>query len=138
MILGAQIAEAGLTDWRKLAQGLHARYLVDTVADGVRLVAVIGEAGDTAGHHPRVVIGAGHVDLELVTADAIYRDDDGTEYVVEWPTQQDVDLARAIPTIWRPGLRGFETGASAPSSTSGGRAPSSTNEHERLPGGHDQ
>ena len=27
MLRGAQIAEAGLTEWRKLAQGLHARYL---------------------------------------------------------------------------------------------------------------
>ena len=30
MLRGAQIAEAGLTDWRKLAQGLHARYLTTT------------------------------------------------------------------------------------------------------------
>ena len=29
MLTGQQIAEADLTDWRKLAQGLHARYLVD-------------------------------------------------------------------------------------------------------------
>ena len=29
----------------------------------------------------------------------IYRDDDGTEYVVEWVTQQDVDLARRITQI---------------------------------------
>lgn len=99
MIPGAQIAEAGLTDWRKLAQGLHARYLVDSFADGVRLAAAIGEAGDAVGHHPRVVIGNGHVDLELVTTDAIYRDDDGTEYVVEWPTQQDLDLAQTITSL---------------------------------------
>ena len=29
MLRGEQIAEADLTDWRKLAQGLHARYVVD-------------------------------------------------------------------------------------------------------------
>ena len=29
----------------------------------------------------------------------IYRDDEGTEYVVEWVTQQDVDLARRITEI---------------------------------------
>ena len=28
MLKGEQIAEANLTDWRKLAQGLHARYVV--------------------------------------------------------------------------------------------------------------
>ena len=44
-------------------------------------------------------IGNGYVDLKLVTADAIYRDDEGTEHVVEWVTQKDVDLARRITEI---------------------------------------
>src|SRR5688572_15591747 len=99
MLRGAQIAEAGLTEWRKLAQGLHARYLTDDFATGVRFVAAVAEAGDEIGHHPRVTIGPGYVDLELVTADAIYRDDEGTEHVVEWVTQQDVDLARRVTDI---------------------------------------
>ena len=99
MLRGAQIAQAGLTEWRKLAQGLHARYLTDDFATGVRFVAAVGEAGDEIGHHPRVTIGQGHVDLELVTADAVYRDDEGTEHVVEWVTQQDVDLARRVTDI---------------------------------------
>ena len=99
MLRGQRIAEADLRDWRKLAQGLHARYLVDGFSAGARFVAAVGEAGDAVGHHPRVSIGTGYVDLELVTDDAIYRDDDGTEYVVEWVTQQDVDLARRITEI---------------------------------------
>ena len=99
MLRGDRIAEADLTDWRKLAQGLHARYLVDDFGAAARFVTAIGESGDGLGHHPRVTIGRGHVDLELVTADAIYRDDEGTEHVVEWPTQQDVDLARLITDI---------------------------------------
>jgi len=99
MLRGAEIGAAGLTDWRKLAQGLHARYLVDDFAAAARFVAAVGEAGDALGHHPHVAIGPGHVDLKVVTADATYRDDDGTEYVVEWPTQQDVDLARRITTV---------------------------------------
>jgi hypothetical protein len=37
--------------------------------------------------------------FKLVTDDAIYRDDEGTEHVVEWVTQQDVDLARRITEI---------------------------------------
>src|SRR3954463_11412017 len=57
------------------------------------------EAGDTLGHHPRVSIGKGYVDLKLVSDDAIYRDDEGTEHVVEWGTQQDRDLARRITEI---------------------------------------
>lgn len=99
MLTGEQIAEANLTDWRKLAQGLHARYLVGDFGAGARFVAAVGEAGDAFGHHPRVSIGKGYVDLELVSADAVFRDDEGTEYVIEWVTQQDVDLARRISEI---------------------------------------
>ncbi|GAA5118235.1 hypothetical protein GCM10023339_30470 [Alloalcanivorax gelatiniphagus] len=99
MLRGERIAEADLTDWRKLAQGLHARYVVDDFGAGARFVTAVGEAGDAIGHHPRVSMGSGHVDLELVTADAIYRDDEGTEHVVEWVTQQDVDLARRITEV---------------------------------------
>ena len=99
MLRGEQIAEAHLTEWRKLAQGLHARYVTRDFGTGARFVSAVGEAGDTLGHHPRVSIGTGYVDLELVTDDAIYRDDEGTEHVVEWVTQQDVDLARRITEI---------------------------------------
>ncbi|WLS48449.1 4a-hydroxytetrahydrobiopterin dehydratase [Micromonospora profundi] len=99
MLSGDEIANAKLTDWRKLAQGLHARYLVDDFSTGARFVAAVGEAGDALGHHPSASLGAGHVDLKLVSADAIYRDDEGTEHAVEWVTQQDVDLARRITEI---------------------------------------
>ncbi len=99
MLKGEQIAAANLTDWRKLAQGLHARYVVDDFAAGARFVAAVGEAGDAIGHHPSVSLGRGYVDLKLVSDDAIYRDDEGTELVVEWVTQQDVDLARRITEI---------------------------------------
>ncbi len=99
MLMGDKIAEADLTDWRKLAQGLHARYLVHSFGIAAAFVVAIGEAGDAVGHHPIVSIGTGYVDLKLITDDAIYREDDGTEHVVSWPTQQDVDLARRITDI---------------------------------------
>ena len=99
MLSGKEITGAGLADWRKLAQGLHARYLVADFSAGVRFVAAVGEAGDAVGHHPSVSLGPGHVDFKLVSADAIYRDDEGTEHVVEWVTQQDLDLARRITEI---------------------------------------
>ena len=92
-------AAANLTDWRKLGQGLHARYLVGDFDTGVRFIAAVGEAGDALGHHPRVTMGDGYVDLKLVSDDAVYRDGEGTEHVVEWVTQQDVDLARRITEI---------------------------------------
>ena len=99
MLMGNKIAEAHLTDWRKLAQGLHARYVVDDFGTAARFVAAVGEAGDALGHHPIVSIGKGYVDFKLVSDDAIYREDDGTEHVIEWVTQQDVDLARQITGI---------------------------------------
>ena len=99
MLMGDKIAEAHLTDWRKLAQGLHARYVVDDFGTAARFVAAVGEAGDALGHHPIVSIGKGYVDFKLVSDDAIYREDDGTEHVIEWVTQQDVDLARRITEI---------------------------------------
>jgi 4a-hydroxytetrahydrobiopterin dehydratase len=99
MLSGEMIAAADLSDWRKLAQGLHARYAINDFATGARFVVAVGEAGDALRHHPRVSIGNGYVDLELVSEDAVYRDGDDTEYVVEWVTQKDVDLARRITEI---------------------------------------
>jgi 4a-hydroxytetrahydrobiopterin dehydratase len=99
MLTDKQIAEANLTDWRKLGQGLHARYVVGDFGIGVRFIAAVGEAGDAIGHHPRVTMGDGYLDLKLISDDAVYREDDGTEHIVEWVTQQDVDLARQITQI---------------------------------------
>ena len=74
MLNGEESAEARLADWRKLAQGLHARYLVDNFGTAARFVTAVGEAGNAFGHHPTVTIGKGYVDLKMVSADAIYRD----------------------------------------------------------------
>ena len=98
MLMGEQIAHANLTEWRKLAQGLHARYLLPDFSAGARFVAAVAEAGDTIGHHPRVSLGEKYVDLKLVSDDAVYRDED-TELVLQWVTQRDVDLARCITKI---------------------------------------
>jgi len=99
MLSREEIAESNLTDWRKLAQGLHARYRIHDFSSGARFVTAVGEAGNALGHHPSVSMGSRYVDFKLVSADAIYREQDGTEHVVEWVTQQDVDLARRITEI---------------------------------------
>ena len=99
MLRGEKIAGAKLADWRKLAQGLHARYRIDDFSAGARFIIAVGEAGTALAHHPTVALGTGHVDLKLVSADAIYRDDEGIEHVVEWVTQKDIDLARVITGI---------------------------------------
>ncbi len=90
MLTRDQITQADLTDWRNLGQGLHARFVVADFSAGARLVSAVAGAGDAVGHHPRVTLGASYVDLKLITEDAVYRDDAGTEHVVEWVTQQDV------------------------------------------------
>lgn len=99
MLSGDQITAAALTDWRKLGQGLHARFSIPDFRAGVRFLAGIGEVGQAAGHHPEVRMGTAHMDLKLISQDAIYRDDEGAEHQVEWVTQQDVELARRISEI---------------------------------------
>jgi 4a-hydroxytetrahydrobiopterin dehydratase len=99
MLSGQQITAAGLPDWRKLGQGLHARFVPADFDAGVRFLAAINEASRDADHYPQVRMAATYVDLKLISDDAVYRDDAGTEHVVEWTTQRDVDLARRISEI---------------------------------------
>lgn len=99
MLSRDQIADADLTDWRELGQGLHARFLVDDFATGARFVSAIAEASDALSHHPRLTLGSGYVDLKLLSSDAVFRDDEGREHTVEWVTQRDVDLARRVSGI---------------------------------------
>jgi len=99
MLSGEQITEANLTDWRKLGQGLHARFVVDDLAAGARFITAIAAADEAVGHSPEVRMGSHYVDLKLISDDAIYRDDEGAEHEVEWTTQKDVDLARRISEI---------------------------------------
>ncbi|MDO5663206.1 MAG: 4a-hydroxytetrahydrobiopterin dehydratase, partial [Brachybacterium sp.] len=99
MLFSDEIAASNLTDWRKLAQGLHARYLLDDFQSGIEFLAAVGRAGRDTGHYPSATVAAGHVDLTLMSENAIYREQDGTEHVVQWVTQKDIDLARLITEI---------------------------------------
>ncbi|TWD82033.1 4a-hydroxytetrahydrobiopterin dehydratase [Kribbella amoyensis] len=99
MLSGEEITAAGLAEWRKLGQGLHARFVVPDFPAGARFVCAIAEAGQAAGHQPQVRMAGTEVDLKLISDDAIYRDGTGTEHRVEWVTQQDVALARRISEI---------------------------------------
>jgi 4a-hydroxytetrahydrobiopterin dehydratase len=99
LLTNARIADAGLPDWRKLAQGLHARYAVESLRAGAGFVAAAVEVGDDVGTHLRVRLDARSVDLTLLSGDAVHRDDDGAEHVVVGVTQRDVDLARRISEV---------------------------------------
>jgi 4a-hydroxytetrahydrobiopterin dehydratase len=99
MLSGDQIQDAHLTDWRKLAQGLHARYVVADFTAAARLLASVGDTVEGLGDHLRATVGDGFLDLKLITLDAVYRDGDGNEHAVEWVTEQDLDLARRISAV---------------------------------------
>ena len=101
MLSDQQIAEADLEDWRKLGQGLHARFLPSSFTAAARFVVAVAEVTDETGHAPQVRMDARFVDLKLITEDAIYRDEDGVEHLVEWVTQRDVELARRISEVAR-------------------------------------
>ena len=79
-----QIAAAGLADWRKLGQAVHARFISD---DGYRSAAafVTAVAAAAGAHRPELRVGPGFVDIALAThADGI------------WVTDRDVEFARTI------------------------------------------
>ena len=85
-----EILDAGLDDWRKLAQPLYARYRIADFTAGAAFIAAIAEAAEAAGHHPDVKMTDGVVDVSLCTHE------DGL-----WVTQQDIDMARRITGIAR-------------------------------------
>lgn len=95
-----QILDAGLDDWRKLAQALHARFLTRDFTTGLALVAAIGELANEADHHPDVVLTYPHVDVKLLSHDA------------SGVTERDVDLARLISELARG--RGITADPAAP------------------------
>lgn len=47
-----QILDAGLADWRKLAQALHARYSVPDYAVAATFIAAVARAAETQGRCP--------------------------------------------------------------------------------------
>ncbi len=83
-----QVLEAGLDDWRKLAQGLHARFITADFTSGAAFVEAIARVSREAGHHPEARVAPTWVELKLTT------EEDGW-----WVTDQDVELARRISQV---------------------------------------
>lgn len=81
------ILDAGLDDWRQLAQGLHARYRTKNFVKGLEFVTAVTEAAEEADHHPDVTLTYTHVDLALISHD------------VGRITGRDLKLARRITEI---------------------------------------
>jgi 4a-hydroxytetrahydrobiopterin dehydratase len=85
-----EIIAAGLEDWRKLAQAMHARYRIMDFNAGAAFVAAVAEMAEAASHHPDLKMTYGAVDVSLCTHE------DGL-----WVTQKDIDMARRISEIAR-------------------------------------
>lgn len=85
-----EILDAGLDDWRKLAQALHARYRIADFRAGAAFVAAVAEAAESAAHHPDLKMTGGVVDVSLCTHE------DGL-----WVTPKDIGMARKISEIAR-------------------------------------
>jgi 4a-hydroxytetrahydrobiopterin dehydratase len=83
-----QILDAGLADWRKLAQALHARYSVPDYIVAAAFVAALAQIAEAEGHHPDVKLTRRVTDVSLCTCE------DGL-----WVTQKDIDMARKISEI---------------------------------------
>jgi len=83
------VLDAGLVDWRKLAQALHARFRTGDFATGLTFVNAVAEVAEQAGHHPDLTLTYPFVDIRLVSHD------------VSSVTRRDLDLARRISEIAR-------------------------------------
>ncbi|MEJ5867112.1 VOC family protein [Pseudokineococcus sp. 5B2Z-1] len=81
------VADAGLGDWRLLANGLHARFRTGGMPAGLALVAAVVAAAEELDHHPDVDLRMTHVDVRSVSHD------------VGRVTRRDLRLARRISDI---------------------------------------
>ena len=66
-LTNSQILDAGLDDWRLLAQALHARFLTGDLVRGLAFVTAVTEAAERANHHPDVTLTYPWVDLRLIS-----------------------------------------------------------------------
>ncbi|WP_049822888.1 4a-hydroxytetrahydrobiopterin dehydratase, partial [Arthrobacter sp. H41] len=85
-----QIIDAGLGDWRKLAQALHARYSIRDYNVAARFLTAVAQAAEEDGHHPDLKLTHGVIDVSLCTHEGGIR-----------VTQKDIDMARRISGIAR-------------------------------------
>ncbi len=89
-LTNSEIHDAGLDDWRKLAQAIHARYRIPDFPAGAAFVAAVAAAAEEADHHPDLTLTYGSVGVALSTHD------EGSRV-----TEKDVALARTISRIAR-------------------------------------
>lgn len=89
LLTSKEILDAGLSDWRKLALALHARFLTGDYATGAAFVADIAQIAAKAKRNPDVSLTRSYVDVKLLSHD------------VGQVTDRDIDLARTISELAR-------------------------------------
>ena len=85
-----QIADENLDDWRKLAQGLAARFRVDGHRAAAEFLAAVADLDPEVDEHADLRVTTGVVDVALCTRQ------DG-----RWVTERDIVLARSISAMAR-------------------------------------
>ncbi|MFJ6026602.1 4a-hydroxytetrahydrobiopterin dehydratase [Pseudarthrobacter sp. NPDC092424] len=80
----AELAEAGLTDWRRTGNALTATFRTRKFSTGLELVNRIGASAEEANHHPDLTLTYPEVGVTLSSHD------------VGGITSRDIDLARTI------------------------------------------
>jgi pterin-4a-carbinolamine dehydratase/pimeloyl-ACP methyl ester carboxylesterase len=85
-----EVLDVGLDDWRKLAQSLHARFLVRDYREAAVFFAAVAEIAEAADHHPDLRLTYGVIDVSLCTHRA-----------GRFVTQADLDMAARISEIAR-------------------------------------
>ncbi|HMR49573.1 MAG TPA: 4a-hydroxytetrahydrobiopterin dehydratase [Arachnia sp.] len=83
----AQVATAGLAEWRQIRHTLRARFRTGDFTRGLELINRIGDAAERRNHHPDVTLTYPEVGVSLTSHD------------VGGITGRDIDLACEISTI---------------------------------------
>ncbi len=65
----AELLAEGLHDWVLAERWLHARFATPDYVSGLALVVAIGDAAESAEHHPDVTLRHGHVEVHLRSHD---------------------------------------------------------------------
>ncbi|WP_026549194.1 4a-hydroxytetrahydrobiopterin dehydratase [Arthrobacter sp. Br18] len=80
-----QVTDAGLSDWRMLAQALHARYSIRNYTKAAEFITAVARAAENDGHHPDLRLTYGVIDVSLCTHEG-----------GRWVTRLDIDMALKI------------------------------------------
>ena len=83
-VSAAELAEAGLTGWRRTGEALTATFRTRKFSTGLELVNRIGASAEKANHHPDLTLTYPEVRVTLSSHD------------VGGITSRDIDLARTI------------------------------------------